>query len=402
MRTAAKTLVLLGTIATTAATARAEIGALDVVPAATLLVPYFEVEVTGKGSGTNTILTFGTVTRESTMTRVTLWTDLGVPTYAFDVYLTGYDQVTLDLRLLFVAGLTELTASGGQDPTDRISPQGPLSQDINFALCNDKLPLPAQLPVATREALVAAHRGKPSSLLGGKCGGASLGDNVVRGYLTIDTTNGCSSTLFPTSPGYFNASGDAFATNRNILTGTLEYREPFQNFAQGEPMIHLEASSTSPLTTGAARTFYRRAGGNANDGREPLPSQWQARFAARPNSAASAGNPWQGTSLIVFRQLFTPPAAFTCGPTPAPFPLASGGSVYSDDGVTMALAKNGFPRAAAKVRLGTELAVPSETGTLALDLKVADKSEQAAVIVVHDAEGRFSTATLAFPVGGTP
>ena len=57
------------------------------------------------------------------------------PTLDFDIYLTGYDVQTINLRDIFVAGNLPRTASVGQDPDDDISPQGPVSQDINFASC---------------------------------------------------------------------------------------------------------------------------------------------------------------------------------------------------------------------------------------------------------------------------
>jgi hypothetical protein len=35
------------------------------------------------------------------LAHVTLWTDWGIPTFTFDVYLEGRDSVEVDLRLLF-------------------------------------------------------------------------------------------------------------------------------------------------------------------------------------------------------------------------------------------------------------------------------------------------------------
>ncbi|HBL30141.1 MAG TPA: hypothetical protein DD490_25165, partial [Acidobacteria bacterium] len=58
----------------------------------------------------------------------------------WDVYLTGYDVQTVNLRDILVSGILPRTASAGQDPTNTISPKGPISQDINFASCGGFLP----------------------------------------------------------------------------------------------------------------------------------------------------------------------------------------------------------------------------------------------------------------------
>ena len=83
-----------------------------------------------------------------------VWSDLSVPVLDFNVYLTGYDVQTINLRDILVNGILPRTASAGQDPTDTISPKGAFSQDINFASCTGLLPpptLPAELRPAPAE-----------------------------------------------------------------------------------------------------------------------------------------------------------------------------------------------------------------------------------------------------------
>ena len=108
-------------------TAAAVIGTIDQVPGSTLLFPHFEVD-TSSPQGVNTLLTVQNASASATMVNVVLWTDYGLPTANFNVYLTGYDQQVIDLGLVFRRVLPR-TASDGQDPTDTISPQGPISQD---------------------------------------------------------------------------------------------------------------------------------------------------------------------------------------------------------------------------------------------------------------------------------
>src|SRR6188508_1174589 len=113
----------------------AVIGTIDDVPAATLLLPYFEVDVVNTTTGVNTLFSINNASATAVLAHVTIWSDQSVPVIDFDVYLTGYDVQTVSLRDVFVNGIVPTTASDGQDPKDTISPQGPVSQDINFASC---------------------------------------------------------------------------------------------------------------------------------------------------------------------------------------------------------------------------------------------------------------------------
>src|SRR3954462_9450270 len=144
---------------------------IGLAPAATLLLPYFEVDPANP-AGLTTLLSSNNAAPQAVIANVTVWTDLGIATFSFPVYLTGYDVQTINLRDLFNGSLPR-TASAGQDPQDSISPKGQYSQDINFASCS-ALPLPA-LPAAFVAHLRAAHSGQFSSVLGG-CAGQNLGD----------------------------------------------------------------------------------------------------------------------------------------------------------------------------------------------------------------------------------
>ena len=75
-------------------------------PSATLLVPYFEVDVADP-NGRTTLVSINNASARSVLARVVLWTNWGLPTLAFDVYLTGFDVQTLNLRDLFNGRLPE-------------------------------------------------------------------------------------------------------------------------------------------------------------------------------------------------------------------------------------------------------------------------------------------------------
>lgn len=323
------------------------IGTSDVVPAATLLLPYFETDL-GNENGSQTTIRLSNTSATAMMLNVTLWTDLGVPTYQFPVYLTGYDTEEIDLRLIF-KGIPPVTASAGQDPTDTISPKGNYSQDINFATCNGTLPL-AQIPAATVTALRNAHTGQGSTLLSGNCGGVARGDNIARGFVTIDTVNQCT-TLFPSDPGYATAGGGGVATRQNVLTGTVSYLNRSQNHAVNVPLTHIEASGSDPLVTDGAgkNTFYGRFNGfNAYDSREPTPSTSQVRFLNGTTLNLS-------TDLIVWRDPGQAVTPFACGgPLPAPFPLSQTQVVAFDEQENPTLVTgNPFPYVAQRVAVST-------------------------------------------------
>src|SRR5713226_3985455 len=69
---------------------------VKVGPAATLLLPYFDVDVTGE-TGQTTLFTVTNVTRYPQIAHVTLWTDHGYPVMVFNLYLTGYDVQGINL-----------------------------------------------------------------------------------------------------------------------------------------------------------------------------------------------------------------------------------------------------------------------------------------------------------------
>src|SRR3954467_6543090 len=131
------TIVLLVAAAFASLPARAIRCTADEVPAATLLLPYFEVDL-GNTGGNTTLFSVNNAAATAVLAHVVVWSDLSVPVLDFNLYLTGYDVQTISLRDLLTGWMPQ-TASAGQDPNDTISPQGVFSQDINFASCNGLL-----------------------------------------------------------------------------------------------------------------------------------------------------------------------------------------------------------------------------------------------------------------------
>lgn len=310
---------LLGLAALAPAPAQAVIGTVDSAPAATVLVPYFEVDLS-REDGAQTTLRLTNTTATAVLAHVTLWTDLGVPTLNFNVYQQGYVTSEIDLRMVF-KGVLPASASDGQDPTDTISPQGSASQDINFANCSGQLPA-ARLPQSFIDHIRAAHTGVVDALIGGKCAGSPKGDNIARGYVTIDTVSNCTLQT-PVDATYFTSD----ATFQNVLAGNVTYTNKAANLASSAPLVPIEGSVLDPLTDNAGDyTFY---GGmrnyTADDHREPLFAVSDARYF---NSASGAG---LRTDLIVWRDPGVAVQPFTCGALPAPFPLGQRQIMVFDD-----------------------------------------------------------------------
>jgi hypothetical protein len=376
---------------------------LENLPAATLLLPYFEVDLSDP-NGLTTLFSINNASATAALTNVVVWSDLGVPTLSFTVYLTGYDVQTINLRDLF-NGTLPGTATAGQDPNNTISPKGIYSQDINFASCFGILPLPA-LPGAFVDHLRAAHTGTFSSLLRG-CAGQAFGDNKARGYVTVDTVNHCT-LMTPADPGYFGPNGAA--TNQNILWGDFMFVDPANDYADGESLVRVEAFPN--VFKPGDLTFYGRyVGMSGADGREPLATTWGSRYV---DGGAFSG----GTDLLVWRDSGAVVRPFSCGSPPTAFPLHTARGVDFDEQEQVASSIIGppvslpvtipdtvFPAEANRVHVGgVALPVPYSFGWLYFDLNAPDPAvpggrdvRQSWMGTAMKSQGRYSVGFAATP-----
>ncbi|MFL6234391.1 MAG: hypothetical protein ACJ76N_14760 [Thermoanaerobaculia bacterium] len=381
--------------------AAAKTCAVDVVPAATLLLPYFEVDLKSP-AGRTTLMSINNASDRATIAHVVLWTDLGVPTLAFDVYLTGYDVQTLNLRDLF-AGHPPATADAPRDFGDTVSPKGALSQDTGFPGCEGLLPPPGLSP-AIVDHLVRSHQGLASPLLGGKCAAQFLGDQVERGYITVDVARRCS-TLTPADPGYFGPDG--VAGHDNVLWGDFFLIDPAGNVAEGEDLVRIESD---PARFAGHPTFYERyVNSSGADGREPLPTVWESRFV---NGGAFTG----GTNLIYWRDSRLRDQPFDCGRPPSwyPFPWEFPRTVIFDEQEHPAVPScpilcptlaSPFPAESGRIPVGgLAFPAPYSFGWAYLDMKTfarpafsAPGATQAWLGTIHEALGTFSVGYEADP-----
>ena len=248
-------------------------------PAATLLLPYFEVDFNSPVTkGVNTIFTVVNTSPTPQIARVTLWTDLGFPGTWFNVFLTGYDAQTISLYEIFARGRFPLTSLHTEPGTA----SAPNLENPNFlpdALCHQFGGLVASPLALTRmqKIFTTGERDEPG------CRVSTAHQNAV-GYATVDVINSCATTS-PLDPAYWT---DVILFD-NVLTGEYERINPestLGNYAGGNPLVHIRAipeggPAGADPGTGLPYTFYDRytpVGARRIDRRQPLPSTFSARF----------------------------------------------------------------------------------------------------------------------------
>lgn len=257
---------------------------IAVLPAATLLLPYFEVDTQSPITAAKTTLfTIVNTVQSPQIARVTVWTDLGYPVLDFNIFLTGYDVQAVNLYDVVMRGIVPAT-SNATTPGSRslLNTTGNPNFFGNAAQgCGNILggPIP---PSLQQSILTALTRGASGQCGEGTVGGAHPG--VATGYITIDTVATCS-TVLPTQPEYYQE-----LLFDNVLTGDYQYVNPnvaTGNYAGGNPLVHIRAipeggpAGAGSTTTDLPYTFYDRftpAQARQIDRRQPLPSTFAARF----------------------------------------------------------------------------------------------------------------------------
>ncbi|MEA2560026.1 MAG: hypothetical protein QOH06_1530 [Acidobacteriota bacterium] len=379
--------------------ASAVIGTIDAVPAATLLLPYFEVDIANQ-NGVDTMFSINNASNLAVLAHVTVWTDQSVPALDFAVYLTGYDVQTISLRDIFVSGNLPRTASAGQDSTDTISPQGPMSQDINFPSCSSLPYAPGAVSASFRSHLQAWFQGNQSPATGNCAGSKQPDTNILRGYVTVDTVNACN-LFFPSDWAFY----DQFVTDQNVLWGDYFYFNPDPvtgNIAQGDTLVHIEACPT--CFAAGDHTFYGRYNGaTAADAREPLPTTMAARY----ENGDLFGS---GTDFLVWREANESDSAYNCnlqGPS-SWYPLSFFQVLIFDDKETVRDAEECWwgepdctptvmiPNAANRIDAASGLLAPFASGWMHLNLQqpetipiYSDPYAQMWLTTVMEGSGRY-------------
>jgi len=278
---------------------------IAVVPAATLLLPIFDVSVYPESGSDTTLFTITNTSSVEQVAHVTVWSDWAYPVLAFNLVLTGYDVQAINLYDVLARGVI-----GSRDPVPGNgaaagSTPAPGGSNPNITdHCPAAPDLPASLLTTVQTALTTGIDipgcNTPTRRVGGTHSNA-------RGYLTIDVVNACTSE-FPTSVIYY----DRDLLFDNVLIG--DYQQVSGEFAQGSPMVHIRAipeggPAGSHAVTNLPYTFYDRyttlAAQRRFDRRQPLPSTFAARWIE--------GDPSFRTSYRIWREGITvgPPSCTT-------------------------------------------------------------------------------------------
>jgi hypothetical protein len=347
---------------------------ISTAPAATLLLPYFEVETsTTTPNPRSTLFTITNVTGFNQVAKVTLWTDWSYPVLDFNIWLSPYDVQAINLRDVIVAGqINGTTGTSGATAANvrnaanpnhvgSASTPGTAAATTCTGLFGQ---IPGDIAAAVRSTLTTglAPATGPGSQFYCRTSttpstpiavGYDHGTRAV-GYATIDVTNTCTTTL-PTSLGYYTGA-NAEILYDNVLIGDYQNINvtTAANDAGGTPMVHIRAvpeggpsgsfltAGGIPAPTNLPYTFYDRyttgAVDRRIDRRQPLPSQFAARYispaAAIPATAAF------NTDFYVWREGITgneavspttPPGCEITAPSVPPAGFTLPASVYSNN-----------------------------------------------------------------------
>ena len=264
---------------------------ISTAPAATLLLPYFEVDFNApQTTAQTTLFTITNVTQIPQIAHVTIWTDWSFPVLDFNIFLTGYDVQAINLYDILGSRGTIAPASGTSNQTDEGSRSldnetgNPLFLPAAATTC---AVLPGAIPAnILQDIRTGLTTGSYSS-----CGTVRIGGTHTNaiGYITIDVAANCSTTL-PTDPTYY--TGEILFDN--VLIGDYQQLNPNPttgNYAGGNPLVHIRAipeggaaGTGVAVPTNLPYTFYDRyTAGNTTgvrtiDRRQPLPSTFAARY----------------------------------------------------------------------------------------------------------------------------
>jgi hypothetical protein len=292
---------------------------IGTAPAATLLLPYFDVDFKSpQTTARTTLFTITNVSNLPQIAHVVIWTDWSFPAIDFNIFLTGYDVQPINLYDIFARGVIappsgtssstvepaaptagSQAACGGAGTTCATGTLVPINNattnpNINsFAGCTN---LPGAIPPGLLSDLQSIFTTGFSGNVAVPCGTATkIGGthNDAIGYITVDVNANCNTSL-PNVATYFTTN----ILFDNVLIGDYENVQPNPaviNAAGGSPMVHIRAIPEGgaagssallvPAPTNLPNTFYDRYTfqtpqviDRRSDRRQPLPSTFAARW----------------------------------------------------------------------------------------------------------------------------
>jgi hypothetical protein len=279
-------------------------------PAATLLLPYFEVNLDSPPQiATQTIFTIQNTSSIPQIARVTLWTDWAYPAYSFPVFLAGYDVQGFSLYDILNGRVVQTSIDAAPPPFNAVPGAQPAANDANPNFLPDARTGCLNVPAPLSPAMVAELQ--RMFTIGKTALGCQVGSPHAWaiGYVTIDVVATCAPKN-PTYPGYFS-----ILLYDNVLTGDYQQIVPRaeKSYAQGSPLVHIRAipeggPAGAVTATSLPYTFYDRLTTHETsrtvDRRQPLPSVFAPRLIAGGTNSLN-------TTLKIWREGVTPADA-TC------------------------------------------------------------------------------------------
>lgn len=361
-------------------------------PAATVLLPYFEVDLENP-QGRNTLFSVSNVYTRATLAHAVMWTNLGIPILSFDLVIPAEGVRTMSVRNLIQGNLPSTSPPS-------MPPSG------IFESCKDPLANPA-VDVGLLTSLLTGGPHPDDGL----CYASVVEDGALAtGYITVDVVRACSNgeVRTPRDAGYFQDGGGGLGTNDNALIGDFFLVDEANNFAQGEALVSVVADASrfgetvvcvvEPCPPRNPFTFY---GVEDPGNRMPLPSAYRSRF-------LRGGGFSGGTDLLVWLGDSTSRANFAdpieCGFKPQAIFYRS--TIRSEAGGAAINHQSGVPARVFRAAVGGEL-LPTDLSFGHVDLSANIQSGvvlpvpfemQLWVMPLHSASGRYSVGLSATPI----
>ena len=321
----------------------ANVCAFDAVPAATILFPFVTLDYNAPLTGISTTFSITNVSAEAQIVHVTVWTDFSAAILDFNILLTGYDVISMNIRDILINGQLPVTLYEAHNATEGVSANGPVSagNQLNGNWLNPGMDPPQPTTdLGTRcDTTNSSYPGLystpiPAGFLGLFQGYLQVSQTVDRlhsndcvkpydspytltpapfwalrdttyptnMYITADVVENCNK-LFPDTLIYWTDE----ARYDNVLIGDVFWTSLADRFSEASNAVHIEADldlaavATIDPTSGAPISFYHRYAARVNpliqDFREPLPTAWAFRYlGAGLNEIGTDVRVWKGST----------------------------------------------------------------------------------------------------------
>lgn len=325
-------------------------------PGATLLFPYFGVDL-DNANAEKTLISIKNASPDPKLAHVVLWSNCGLPVLDFDVYLERYALRSIDLGNVVALGM--------------LPSWEPAGDDAGLSLgCKFPLP-PLDGPALAR--LQARLVGEPDPV-DGLCYAEAAGKKgLATGYVTVDAVKSCSEgSRTPWDEGYF----DGLASDDNVLWGDFYFVSNAESSAQGFEAVTLLAGDE---VVADGRSFY-----GLGDRRQPLPDVHVTRFL---NGGAFTG----GTELLLWLDI---PRGTEPGPCTGQCPSVRYlhfQELSEAGGEPQTAEVREITKVTERLRVGKDIPV----STLGGSLEACNTQIQSWVLPIYSASGRFSVGTNA-------